>query len=289
LDGGTFFYPNPLESDGKYKFNAEGTLVRQPWFGCACCPSNVSRFIPSIPGYVYAVNNDDVYVNLFMGNDAVLEVGGKKVTLSQSTQYPWNGDVKINVTPRSKQTFTLKVRVPGWVQGQPVPSDLYTFSDGKQLSYTVKVNGSTVESVLDKGYFNISRLWKKGDVVEVHFDMEPRVVKANDKVEADRNKISIERGPIVYCAEWADNNFNIFNVLLNQKPEITVENKPDLLQGINQLKTTVQLLSYDETGRLQVKDVTLSLIPYYAWNHRGSGNMAVWLTQNLNNIKKEIN
>ncbi|GHT63071.1 hypothetical protein AGMMS50239_18250 [Bacteroidia bacterium] len=286
LDGGTFFYPNPLESDGKYKFNSEGTLVRQPWFGCACCPSNVSRFIPSLPGYVYAVNNSDVYVNLFMGNTADLTVNGKKVSLTQSTDYPWTGDIHIKVSPRSKQQFTLKVRVPGWVQGQPLPSDLYSYADGKKLNYTVTVNGAKVDKKLEKGYFAISRQWKKDDVVEVHFDMEPRVVKANDKVEADRNKISIERGPIVYCAEWADNDFNIFNVMLNQKPEIRVENKPDLLKGIHQLKTTVQLLTQNETGRLQVKDVTLSLIPYYAWNHRGSGNMAVWLLQNLNGLNR---
>jgi DUF1680 family protein len=281
LDGGTFFYPNPLESDGKYKFN-QGSLTRQPWFGCACCPSNISRFIPSLPGYVYAVKNNDIYVNLFMGNDAVLEVGGKKVSLNQSTEYPWNGDVRITVTPRSKQSFTLKVRIPGWVLGEVVPSDLYNYSDGKKLSYTVKVNGEQVENVPDKGYFNIARQWKKGDVVEIHFDMEPRTVQANVKVEADRGKIAIERGPVVYCAEWPDNNFNLFNVLLNRRPEFTVESKPELLCGVNQIKTTAQLLSFDDNGRLQTQDVTLSLIPYYAWAHRGSGNMAVWLPQSLN-------
>ncbi|GHT79340.1 hypothetical protein FACS189464_4090 [Bacteroidia bacterium] len=161
LDGGAFFYRNPLESDGKYKFNADATLVRQPWFGSACCPSNVSRFIPSLPGYVYAVNNSDVYVNLFMGNTAELTVNGKKVSLTQSTDYPWTGDIHIKVSPRSKQQFTLKVRVPGWVQGQPLPSDLYSYADGKKLNYTVTVNGAKVNSRLEKGYFAISRQWKK--------------------------------------------------------------------------------------------------------------------------------
>ncbi|GHT14832.1 hypothetical protein AGMMS4956_13440 [Bacteroidia bacterium] len=278
LDGGAFFYPNPLESDGKYKFNSEGTLVRQPWFGCACCPSNVSRFIPSLPGYVYAVNNDDVYVNLFIGNTADLTVNGKKVSLTQSTDYPWTGDIHIKVSPRSKQQFTLKVRVPGWVQGQPLPSDLYSYADGKKLNYTVTVNGAKVDNKLDKGYFAISRQWKKGDVVEVHFDMEPRVVKANDKVEADRGKIAIERGPLVYCAEWADNDFDIFAISLSRNPVLKAD-KTDLLGGVYQIKSDAQALSYDNNGRLQIKDVSLKLIPYYAWNHRGSGNMAVWLTQ----------
>lgn len=273
LDGGGFFYPNPLESIGQHQ--------RQPWFGCACCPSNICRFIPSLPGYVYAVHNKDVYVNLFMSNTSELNVEGKKVTLAQITEYPWNGDIRVAVTPKGKQDFTLKIRIPGWVQGEVVPSNLYTFTDNKQLAYAVKVNGEPVESKLDKGYFSIDRQWKKGDVVDVHFDMEPRTVKANSKVEADRGKISVERGPLVYCAEWPDNDFSVLSVFMNRKPEFTVERKPELLYGIDELKTQAQTLGYDETGRLVTKDVTLTLIPYYAWAHRGTGEMAVWLPQDV--------
>lgn len=273
LDGGGFFYPNPLESIGQHQ--------RQPWFGCACCPSNICRFIPSLPGYVYAVHNKDVYVNLFMSNTSELNVEGKKVTLAQTTEYPWNGDIRVAVTPKGKQDFTLKIRIPGWVQGEVVPSNLYTFTDNKQLAYAVKVNGEPVESKLNKGYFSIDRQWKKGDVVDVHFDMEPRTVKANSKVEADRGKISVERGPLVYCAEWPDNDFSVLSVFMNRKPEFTVERKPELLYGIDELKTQAQTLGYDETGRLVTKDVTLTLIPYYAWAHRGTGEMAVWLPQDV--------
>lgn len=273
LDGGGFFYPNPLESIGQHQ--------RQPWFGCACCPSNICRFIPSLPRYVYAVHNKDVYVNLFMSNTSELNVEGKKVTLAQTTEYPWNGDIRVAVTPKGKQDFTLKIRIPGWVQGEVVPSNLYTFTDNKQLAYAVKVNGEPVESKLDKGYFSIDRQWKKGDLVDVHFDMEPRTVKANSKVEADRGKISVERGPLVYCAEWPDNDFCVLSVFMNRKPEFTVERKPELLYGIDELKTQAQTLGYDETGRLVTKDVTLTLIPYYAWAHRGTGEMAVWLPQDV--------
>lgn len=273
LDGGGFFYPNPLESIGQHQ--------RQPWFGCACCPSNICRFIPSLPGYVYAVHNKDVYVNLFMSNTSELNVEGKKVTLAQTTEYPWNGDIRVSVSPKGKQNFTLKIRIPGWVQGEVVPSNLYSFTDNKQLNYSVKVNGETFRSNLDKGYFAINRLWRKGDVVEVHFDMEPRTVKANSKVEADRGKISVERGPLVYCAEWPDNDFSVLSVFMNRKPEFTVERKPELLYGIDELKTQAQTLGYDETGRLVTKDVTLTLIPYYAWAHRGTGEMAVWLPQDV--------
>lgn len=269
LEGDGFFYPNPLESTGNYE--------RKPWFGCACCPSNICRFIPSVPGYIYAVHGGDLYVNLFMGNTSEIEVNGKKVSLTQETGYPWNGDVRLTVAPRGKQTFTLKIRVPGWVRGEVLPSDLYRYVDEESLEYSVMVNGKLVESELENGYFSINREWRKGDVVDVHFDMKPRVVVANEAVEADRGRIAIERGPIVYCAEWPDNDFSVLSVLVNRKPVFTVEHKADLLYGISQIKTKAQSLAYDTDGRLQVKDVDLTLIPYYAWAHRGAGEMCVWL------------
>jgi hypothetical protein len=188
----------------------------------------------------------------------------------------------MEVSPKGKQNFTLKIRLPGWVQGQVVPGNLYSYSDKKTLGYTVKVNGVTVASKIEKGYFSINRVWKKGDKVEVHFDMETRTVKANPAVEADQGKIAIERGPIVYCAEWPDNDYNIFSVIVNKKPVFKVENKKDLLYGINTIQTDAQSLNYDKEGRLETKDVKLNLIPYYAWSHRGSGDMAVWLPIDLN-------
>ncbi|GAB1415734.1 glycoside hydrolase family 127 protein [Paludibacter sp.] len=285
VDGGRFFYPNPLESDGKYRFN-QNSCERQPWFGCACCPSNISRFIPSVPGYIYAVKGNDVYVNLFMGNTSELEIAKKKVKITQSTSYPWNGDIKIEVTPKGKQAFALKIRVPGWVQGNVLPSDLYTYKDNKKLKYSVKVNGIEVNKSIDKGYCTIRRTWKKDDIVEVHFDMEPRLVQAHEKVIDDRGKIAIERGPIVYCAEFVDNNFDIFSILLSKNPKFEVYQSSDL-NGLNRINTNVQYLSYDEQGRLKTEDKTLSLIPYYAWNHRGVGKMSVWLPQEISAVRIE--
>ena len=273
LDGGGFFYPNPLESIGQHQ--------RQPWFGCACCPSNICRFIPSLPGYVYAVKDSDVYVNLFMSNTSNLTVNGKKVALSQETRYPWDGDIAITVDNNKAKAWTMKVRVPGWVRNQVVPSNLYEYTDGKRLGYSFTVNGEKVESEIVNGYFCINRNWKKGDVVRVHFDMEPRTVKANYKVEADRGRISVERGPIVYCAEWPDNDFDVLSIVMNRNPKFELVEQPDLLCGINQLKTDAQVLSYDDNGRLVAEDVKLTLIPYYSWCHRGSGPMAVWLPQEL--------
>ena len=274
LDGGSFFYPNPLASMGQHQ--------RQPWFGCACCPSNICRFIPSLPGYVYAVRDRNVYVNLFMGNDATLQVAGKNVGLSQRTEYPWNGDINITVNENRAGQFALKIRIPGWVRGSVVPSDLYSYSDGLRLGYKVTINGSELSGILSEdGYFTIDRKWRKGDHVTIHFDMEPRTVRANANVADDCGMICIERGPIVYCAEHPDNNFDISGVLVNQTPVFKVDNSQIINYKIMKLTTDAQLLDFDKRGRLCTTDVQLTLIPYYAWCHRGSGKMQVWLPQDL--------
>ena len=273
LDGGSFFYPNPLASDGGYS--------RKPWFGCACCPSNISRFIPSLPGYVYAVKDRQVYVNLFLSDRAELKVNDKKVVLEQETSYPWKGDIRLKVL-QGNQPFGMNVRIPGWVRGSVLPSDLYAYADHQQPAYRVMVNGQEVEGELHNGYLTIDRKWKKNDVVEIHFDMLPRLVKANEKVAADRGRVAVERGPVVYCAEWPDNDFNVHTLLMNRRPELRVVERPELLYGLNQIVTDAQALSYDKAGKLAVKDVKLTLIPYYAWAHRGEGDMEVWLPMEVN-------
>lgn len=293
IDGGRFFYPNPLSSDGKYKFNADGTTTRQPWFGCACCPSNLSRFIPSLPGYFYAVKGNDLYVNLFAGNTATINVGGKEVTLEQSTQYPWDGDIAIRVAKSKAKAFRMLVRIPGWVRGQVVPSDLYAYADGKQLGYKVTVNGTEVTGELQNGYLVIDRKWRKGDVVRVHFDMAPRLVKANEKVSADRGKVAVERGPLVYCVEWADNKgFNPHHIVLGQQPQFTLQTGYAIANteadgktfDVTAITTKAQLLSTDAAGKLMVRDTDVTLIPYYAWNHRGAGIMDVWMANSIEGI-----
>ena len=282
LQGNGFFYPNPLESMGQHQ--------RQAWFGCACCPSNICRFIPSLPGYVYAVKDNNVYVNLFLSNKSTLNVGKKKVELSQQTNYPWEGDITINIDKTNAGIFTMKIRIPGWLKGSvvPAPSQLYEYTDGKRLNYTVTVNGKAVESMapanaeqFPDGYLNITRKWKKGDKIQLHFDMEPRIVRANNKVEADRGMVAIERGPLVYCAEHPDNNFDIFSTLINQEPKFTLGKGEIAGTSVVTIKTDVQTLDFNKQGKLTTKDETLTLIPYYAWCHRGSGKMRVWLPQDL--------
>ena len=257
LDGGTFFYPNPLESDGRHQ--------RQDWFGCACCPSNICRFIPSVPGYVYAVKDNDLYVNLYMANTMHDNVKNGHVSVSMETNYPWDGKVKLVVNEAPKKGFNLKLRIPGWVRGEVVPSDLYEFDDDVELGYKVSLNGQEINADLDKGYFCIDRKWAPGDVVVLDMDMEPRLVKANDKVEADRGRVAVERGPIVYCAEWPDNpDVKVREVVLSDSPKLAVRENKGKLYGIDEIL---------------VQDSGLTLIPYYAWNHRGAGDMIVWMKQ----------
>ncbi len=281
VDGGKFFYPNPLESAGQHE--------RQPWFGCACCPSNICRFIPSLPGYVYAVKDRNVYVNLFVPGTAEITVGGRGVSIEQTTSYPWDGDVTIGVNKNGAGRFVMKVRVPGWARGQAVPSDLYSYTDGKNPGWKAFVNGEEVTAGLtDDGYLTIERKWKKGDTIEMRFDMEPRTVEANEMVEADRGRAAVERGPIVYCAEWPDNDFDISSVLLNRAPEFETVSRPDLLSGLTEIRTAAQALSYGAGGKLEARDVTLTLIPYYAWAHRGAGAMSVWLPRDLGASKPSV-
>ena len=273
LEGNGFFYPNPLESMGQHQ--------RQPWFGCACCPSNICRFIPSLPGYIYAVKDRNVYVNLFLSNKGNLTVGGKKLSLNQTTEYPWNGDIAVTVDQNAAGQFALKIRVPGWVKNQVVPSNLYQYTDGKRLGYKILVNGQETGSVSEDGYYTIDRKWKKGDKVQIHFDMEARTVRANNKVEADRGMVSVERGPLVYCAEHPDNSFDIMGALINQAPQFTLGKGEIAGTPIQTLVTSAQTLNFNKQGKLEAADQTLTLIPYYAWCHRGSGKMRVWLPQDL--------
>jgi len=292
IDGGRFFYPNPLSADGKYRFNSDNTIERQPWFGCACCPSNLCRFIPSVPGYIYAVKDNDLYVNLFTSNTSTIEVAGKKVTLEETTEYPWNGDIALKVAANKAGAFRMLIRIPGWVENEVVPSDLYSFEDGVKPSYTITVNDNATDGkLLDNGYFAIDRKWKKGDVVSIHFDMDVRTVVANEKVKDDAGRVAVERGPLVYCAEFADNDCDIFKFIMPRSPKFTLGTlnsslltPHSSLNGITTISTNGQAIETEADGSIKVKEARLTLIPYYAWNHRGVGKMAVWLNQGVERL-----
>lgn len=300
VDGGRFFYPNPLSSDGNFNFNADHTKTRQPWFGCACCPSNLCRFIPSLPGYLYAVRGTDVYLNLFASNTATISVNGKPVVISMITDYPWKGDLQVKILKNKSGEVNLKLRIPGWLRNQVVPSNLYTYNDGKELGFEIQRDGQILFSgrgsqgegiIGDDGYVYLRKL-KTGDVIHVHFDMEPRTVMANPKVKDDRGRIAVERGPLVYCVESADQpGVDISHCILNARPSFSVHEgyaiKNTEADGkyfrVTEISTPVQEAFVGKDGKVALKDVSLRLIPYYAWGHRGAGLMDVWMQQGLGN------
>jgi len=277
LDGMSFFYQNPLEFDGKTKLYQE-QVGRAPWFEVACCPPNITRFLPSVPGYVYAVKDEILYVNLFMANAGTVDISGRKVTIGQETRYPWDGAVKIAVEPDKPGEFALYVRVPGWARNEPVPTDLYRFADQNNEKPGLKVNGAGVVLDMDKGYARIRRAWKKGDTVELNLPMPVRRVAANDDVKEDSGKIALQRGPLVFCAEGVDNGGKALDLTIPDSAAFRADFRPDLLKGVVVLKGKAVALNKAADGRItSQKDQEVLFVPYYAWANRGAGEMAVWL------------
>ncbi|MFC2158303.1 beta-L-arabinofuranosidase domain-containing protein [Acidobacteriota bacterium] len=270
FSGKLFFYPNPLASFGQHQ--------RSPWFACACCPSNVSRFMPSIPGYAYAVKDDQVYVNLFIQGTTQIEFKKGTVQLENSTNYPWKGDIRITVNPETHTNFTLKIRIPGWARSQPIPGDLYTYMNPSEKEPQLQVNGEPVDLQLDKGYATLDRKWKAGDTVALRLPMGIRRVQAHPEVSADKGRVAVERGPLVYCAEWPDNGGRVHNLILEDSSALSIEERPDLLNGVTVIHGSGMALK-EKDGEIKTEEKDLLLIPYYAWAHRGRGEMAVWLAQ----------
>jgi DUF1680 family protein len=304
LDGTLFFYPNPLESDGRYRFN-KGRADRAPWFGVACCPGNISRFLPSVPGYVYATKGDTIYVDMFVAGEAKIDLDGRTVAVRQETRYPWDGAVRIAVDPGEKRSFAIHVRIPGWARGTPVPTDLYRYEGGREAKIGLRVNGKSVALDFDKGFARIRRTWARGDRIELTLPMEPRRVVANPAVKDDEGFVAVERGPLVYCAEGPDNGGRALNIVLGKDAALKAEERPGLLGGVTVL--TGRALAADPSAVTRVgegqgadaaaddeeeappasrrrlapgaplRPHNLVLIPYYAWAHRGPAEMSVWL------------
>jgi len=264
LTGDRFFYPNPLESDGKSKFNM-GYCERAPWFGCSCCPVNDVRFIPEIASFIYASRGDQLFVNLYIGGTATLQLAGTPTVIRQSTRYPRDGAVTLTLRPEKPTTFTLNLRIPGWARNQPVPSDLYSYDDGLKPKIKLAVNGESVKLDMQKGFAQIRRAWKSGDTVSLDLEMPVRRVVALPAVKADRDRFAIERGPLVFCAEGADNEGKVLDKVLPGKLRYDPQWRPDILGGL----VTVRI-SDDTTG------ASLNCIPYYAWCNRGPNEMRVW-------------
>lgn len=255
LSGDHFFYPNPLASEGQH--------ARSEWFGCACCPSNICRFIPSVPGYLYAMNRERVYLNLFMGSRAVLDVNGTSVGIDQRTEYPWDGKVAITVNPDRNLHLELAVRIPGWARNQPVPGDLYRYDTPDSTAFIIALNGKPAHFTMEKGYAVISRKWEKGDRVDLVLPMPARLVRAHQKVAADVGRVALQRGPLVYCAEWPDMpGGRVLERTLPKDQTLEAAFRPGFLSGVTVLTNHTDFVA----------------IPYFAWANRGRGEMTVWFT-----------
>ena len=268
LSGDKFFYDNPLESMGQHE--------RQRWFGCACCPGNVTRFIASVPNYAYATQQNDIYVNLYIQGKAEMQLADSThVTLEQTTGYPWNGKIAIKVTPDKEGEFAIRLRIPSWTKGAPVASDLYAYTDAPK-EYTLKVNGSSARAAEGDGYETIVRTWKAGDVIELDLPMDVRRIQANDSVEIDRGMLALERGPIVFCLEGKDQpDSTVFNKFITPDTQISATYEANLLNGVMVLSGAAKEVALDGS----VKDLTFRAIPYSTWNNRGADQMEVWIPE----------
>lgn len=267
LSGDRFFYPNPLSSVGQHQ--------RSAWFSCACCITNMTRFLPSMPGYIYARDKHDLFVNLFVSNHATIGVAGVNVKLSQQTGYPWQGKVRMLLEPAHPVTFTLRIRIPGWAVDKPVPGDLYAYTHKTASVIPIYLNDKKIVYTTEKGYAVIHRTWKKGDRITIDFPMEATRVKAIDSVKADRHRIALQRGPVVYCLEGMDQkDSTVQHIVLDTNAVIKTAYRPDMLNGI----ITLTAQGYIATkGNAPVVQQSITAIPYYSWNNRGSGEMEVWI------------
>lgn len=276
LTGDRFFYGNPLASSGKHS--------RREWFGTACCPSNIARLVSSLGNYIYSTTANTVYINLFVGSNTNFALGKNNVALSMETGYPWNGNVRINVSPEKKQTFDLHIRIPGWLN-EPVPGDLYHYESGEKIVPLVKVNGKPTAYATKDGYAVINCQWKKNDVVTVEFPMEVKRVISNTAVKQNANRVALQYGPLVYCVEGADNQGSALNLVVPQGTDFKTSFHPALLGGVNTIQFEAPVLTISNDGESVVTEKRkITAIPYFSWNNRGANEMQVWLPSVIKSI-----
>jgi DUF1680 family protein len=280
MDGNSFFYTNAMEIKDMYQ-HKDMEAGRSGWFTCSCCPTNVTRLIPSIPGYVYAQNGKDIYANLFISGTTSLSVDKKPVVIEQQNNYPWDGKLIFKVSPKSPTEFALRIRIPGWAQNSAIPSDLYSFQTTSEKKVEITINNQVIPYSLDKGFAVLNRKWKKGDIVEVNLPMEVRRVVANNQLKDDRGKVALQRGPLIYCAEWTDNNGKVSNLIIPGNVSFTSEFKPNLLNGVTVIKGEVPAIEVSDEQRVSTANHPFVAIPYYAWAHRGKGEMMIWFPSKI--------
>jgi DUF1680 family protein len=285
LDGKSFFYTNAMQVTNSFT-HPDLEPERSGWFPCSCCPTNLVRLLPSVPGYIYAQNEDKVYINLFISSSVSLKVQNQEVAITQQNNYPWDGDLKFSINPKKSFSFPLLVRIPGWAQNEAIPSDLYSFKNNSDKQPILIVNGKETPYEIKNGYAVINRKWKKNDVVEVKLPMEVRRVIANSNVKNDIGKVALQRGPIMYCAEWIDNNGKAANIVLPAGTTFQSEFNPTLLNGIETIHAEVPALIVSKNGEsIQTQKQKFTAIPYYAWANRGKGEMMLWFPEKIKDIQ----
>ncbi|MFX1574602.1 MAG: glycoside hydrolase family 127 protein [Promethearchaeota archaeon] len=271
LDGTKFFYINPLAS--------KGNVYRRSWWKCPCCPTNIIRFMPQIPSFIYALKDKTIFVNLFIGSMVQIVIENIIISITQETDYPWKGKVKIIINPSHKREFELAIRIPGWAQNKPVPSDLYHYLNPTDLKIKFKVNNKDFDVHPKKGFIKIRRIWKDNDTIELNIPMPIRRVLSHDKVEDDVDKFAIERGPIVYCLETIDNEIDsIFNLVYDDSVELIAEFRRDILKGVVTITGNLCYVQDSKIESFTSKNKQI-FIPYYAWANRGKSEMIVWVTR----------
>lgn len=285
MDGKSFFYTNAMEIKNHYK-HADMEAARAGWFTCSCCPTNITRLIPSIPGYMYALKENNVYINLFATSTSNIIINSKKVTITQQNNYPWDGNLSFSIEPASSTAFTVRIRIPGWAQGQAIPSDLYTFSHTPGKKIIILVNGKPTEYTMDNGYAVISKTWKKGDHIQLELPMTVEKIISNKKVINNKGKIALQFGPLIYCLESPDNFGATSNVIVPETSTFTTQFQPALLKGVMTLHGNgIAVMIDKEKNSVQTKAQPVTAIPYYAWAHRGKGEMTVWIPQRVSGIE----
>ena len=284
LDGKSFFYTNAMQIKNSFN-HPDMEATRSGWFPCSCCPTNVVRLMPAIPGYVYGIQNDKLYANLFIAGTSSVNINGKDVNIVQQNNYPWQGDLDFTINPSSSVNFSFLIRIPGWAQNEAMPSDLYSFENSLNEKVTITVNGKPLNYTMQKGYAVLARNWNKGDVVQVHLPMPVRRVNAIDSVKSDIGKVALQRGPIMYCAEWKDNDGKASNIIMPQQVSFTTDFHKDMLNGITTVSATVPVVMVDSVSN-EIKTIqkTFTAIPYYAWANRGKGEMMVWFPERVKDV-----
>lgn len=287
ISGDRFFYVNPLEADGIKMFN-HGSGGRSPWFGCACCPSNLARLMPQVPGYMYAHTDNEIYLTLYGSSQTEIPMPGGKVGIKQISDYPFDGNIALKINPSTSQKFALKLRIPTWARNKFVPGELYSYIDGLNPQWTLEVNGKRIAPKLAKGFATIERTWKRGDKVVLNIPMPLRYNDSTDKVKANIDRIAVTRGPLVYCAEEADNGNGKVQRFFVPKPARAADTKTDVikdgpLNGVVMASVPGMEITEDSS-----RPATVKLVPYYAWSNRGDASMIVWMPRNAKLAAKSM-